>query len=162
LIEYLQDAEAAIMFSEVDETAIKHFRDERGLTFIPPETVYSTECDVISPNALGGVLNAETIPLLRCRIIVGGANNQLATPGDGDLLKERNILFVPDYVVSVGAVIAIPCMERQGWSPEYAEKQVRETVQNSVKRVLQLARQENISTEAAARQIAEERLATAK
>ena len=59
-------------------------------------------CDVFSPCATGAVLNAETIPRLRCRIVAGAANNQLATPEDADRLAAAGILYAPDYVVNAG------------------------------------------------------------
>jgi len=158
LIKYLHKAGAEVLFSEVDETAIRHFRDELGLGFVPPEVVYTTECDIFAPCALGGVLNADTIPQLKCRVVAGAANNQLAVPEDAERLKTRGILYAPDYVINVGAVLAIPGIETEGWSYAEAEKRVIETIQKSLRQVLELAKRENITTEAAARRIAENRL----
>lgn len=159
LIEYLRSAGAEVLFSDVDDTAILHFRDELGLAFVPPETVYTTECDIFAPCAMGGVLNVDTIPRLKCRIVAGGANNQLADLHDAERLQARGILYAPDYVVNVGAVLAIPGIEREGWSQEKADKQVIETIQKSLWRVFTLADQKCITTEVAARLIAEDHLA---
>jgi leucine dehydrogenase len=98
LIEHLRNAGAEVMFSEVDDEIIQHFRHELGLEHIPGDEVYETECDVFAPCALGGVLNESTIPRLNCRIVVGGANNQLAHPEDAERLREGGILYAPDYV----------------------------------------------------------------
>jgi leucine dehydrogenase len=84
LIEHLRAAGADVLFSDVEQGAIRRFRDELGLGYIPPDAVYATECDIFSPCALGGVLNAETIPQLKCRAVAGGANNQLACPEDAE------------------------------------------------------------------------------
>ncbi len=76
-----------------------------GLITVPPDAIYETECDVFSPCATGGVLNAETIDRLRCRVVCGGANNPLAGPDDGERLRQRGILYVPSVLANAGAVI---------------------------------------------------------
>ena len=65
------------------------------------------ECDVLSPCALGAVLTAEAIAALNTPIVAGGANNQLAKPGDGDRLHQRGILYAPDYVINAGGIINV-------------------------------------------------------
>ena len=74
-----------------------------------------TEVDVYSPCAVGGTLNAETIPRLACRAIAGCANNQLAEPEDAERLREREILYAPDYVVNAGGIIQLIGLEDEGW-----------------------------------------------
>jgi leucine dehydrogenase len=156
LIEHLQGTEAEILFSEVNEELIKHHRDELGLQYIPSEKVYDTKCDVFSPCALGGILNTDTIPRLKCKIIVGGANNQLATSEDADRLVSKGILYAPDYVVNIGGAMAITGIESMGWSQAEAEENVAESVRNALKRIFEIVAQENITSEAAATRIAEE------
>jgi leucine dehydrogenase len=158
LIEHLRAAGAEVVFSEVDEVAIRRFRDELGLEFVPAEAVYATECDIFAPCALGGVLNSNTIPQLKCRAVAGGANNQLASPEDDESLRARGILYAPDYVLNVGGAMAILSLETQGWTQEQAEKRVTESVRRALEQVFELAETEGITTEAAARHIAEERL----
>ena len=158
LIERLRAAGAEVLFSEVDEGAIRRFQNELGLKFVPVEAVYTTECDIFAPCALGGVLNAKTIPHLKCRVVAGGANNQLASPEDAESLRARGILYAPDYVINVGGAMAILGLETQGWTQERAEKEVAESVRRALRQVFQLAATEGITTEAAARHIAEERL----
>jgi leucine dehydrogenase len=65
------------------------------------------EADVLSPNALGAILTADSIAALRVPIVAGGANNQLATPAEGDLIHERGILYAPDYVINAGGIINV-------------------------------------------------------
>jgi leucine dehydrogenase len=158
LIEHLRAAGAEVVFSEVDEGAIRRFRDELGLEFVPAETVYTTECDIFAPCALGGVLNANTIPQLKCQAVAGGANNQLAGPEDAESLRARGILYAPDYVINVGGAMALLGLETQGWTQERAKKEVAESVRRALRQVFELAATEGITTEAAARHIAEERL----
>jgi leucine dehydrogenase len=71
------------------------------------DAIHRWDVDVFAPCALGGVLNARTVPELRCRLVAGAANNQLATDADGDALAARGIAYVPDYVVNAGGVIAV-------------------------------------------------------
>ena len=158
LIERLRDAGAEVLFSEMDDGIIQHLRDHLGLHFIPVEEVYQTECDVFAPCALGGVLNENTIPKLKCRIITGGANNQLARPEDAERLRARGILYAPDYVVNVGGAMAIPGIENLGWSHAEAEEKVVESVRLTLHRIFEMAKVENITTDEAARRIAEEHM----
>lgn len=162
LIELLREAGANVLFSDVDEDAIGRFRDEQGVEFVPGEAVYSTECDVFAPCALGGVLDANTIPQLKCRVVAGGANNQLAEPGDAERLRARQILYAPDYVVNVGGAMAGVGQESMGWTREHAEKEVSGSVRRTLRHVFEFAARKDITTEAAARLIAKERLSTGK
>ena len=77
---------------------------------VPPEEILAIEADLLSPCALGAILNAETIAALRVPIVAGGANNQLATPEDGERLQQRGILYAPDYVINAGGIINV-CTE---------------------------------------------------
>src|SRR5262249_19060290 len=133
LIEHLLTAGAEVLFSDVDQTAIHRFRDERGLQFIPAEAVYETECDIFSPCALGGVLNATTIPLLKCRAVAGGANNQLGLPEDADRLRARKVLYAPDYVINAGGAIGLTRVEMEGCLYAQAEKDVFESIQRALR-----------------------------
>ncbi len=148
-----------MLFSEADEEVIGRYRDEVGLPFVPPESVPSTGCEIYAPCALGGVLNEKTIPQLKCQAVVGGANNQLTTPDGAEQLMSRGILYAPDYVVNVGGAMAIPGIELQGWSPAEAEERVSGSVREALLRIFRLSQEEGITTDAAARRIAERNLA---
>jgi glutamate dehydrogenase/leucine dehydrogenase len=165
LIEHLLEAGARVLFSEVDESAIRHFRDELGLEFVGDDggsaEALGADCDIFSPCALGGVLNEDTIPLLDCKAIVGGANNQLAVPEDEHRLRERGILYAPDYVVNVGGAMAGLAMETRGLTREVAEREVVESVSRVLKHIFERAESDGITTGLAARRIAEERLSAA-
>src|SRR2546428_7599777 len=95
---------------------------------VEPDEILQSECDVLSPCALGGVLNRKTIPKLRCRAIAGAANNQLEDPSDAKRLEERGILYAPDYVVNAGGIMKIPVgppAGRQGYDRAKAGRVVR-------------------------------------
>lgn len=101
-------------------------RSVRGLgaRAVEPEAIWDEECDVISPNAGSGVLDAATIARLRCRAVVGGANEQLASPAAGEALAARGILWAPDYVASAGGVLSLP-FERGEWDAARTRDEVR-------------------------------------
>jgi len=161
LIEYLLQSGAEVMFSDVDEGAVSHYRDDLGLSFVTSEEVYDTECDVFSPCALGGILNKDTIARLRCKIVAGGANNQLKSEDDAERLRSRDILYAPDFVVNVGGAMAILGLETLGWDRRRAEKEVSENVKRALHRIFAMAEEKGVSTEAAAERIADERLQAA-
>jgi glutamate dehydrogenase/leucine dehydrogenase len=162
LIALLRGAGAEVLFSEVDEALTRHLRDELGLPSVPESDVYATECDVLAPCALGGILNAETIPRLRCRAVVGSANNQLATPEDAERLHARNILYAPDFAVNVGGAMALLGRELLAWSADETERRIAATVTHVLRGVFARASDDGISTNAAAQALAERRLAVAR
>jgi glutamate dehydrogenase/leucine dehydrogenase len=86
--------------------------------------VLETEVDVYSPCAVGGTLNAESIPRLACRAIAGCANNQLAEAEDAERLQERGILYAPDYVVNAGGIIQLIGLEDEGWDETQLEERL--------------------------------------
>ena len=83
------------------EKAIEEF----GAVIVPTEEIYAQECDIFSPNAMGAILNPTTIPMLKCKAVAGGANNQILDDASGIALKERGIYYAPDFVINGGGVI---------------------------------------------------------
>ena len=158
LIGMLREAGAEVLFSEVNEGLIRRFRDELGLRYVDPTTVYSTNCDIFAPCALGAVLNAESIPLLKCRAVAGSANNQLRAPEDAERLRAKGILYAPDYVINAGGVIGVLGLELQGWARDRAQNEVVENIRRNLGQIFESAAAEGSSTEAAARRIADGRL----
>lgn len=158
LIERLHRAGARVRASDVDQTRTDELRRKLGVEIIPPDAVYDTPCDVFAPCALGGILNRDTIPRLRCRAVAGSANNQLDTPDDADRLRDRSILYAPDFVINSGGAVAIWGMERLGWSRSEAEARLVALITTTLDQTFALAEREGISTDAAARRIADARL----
>lgn len=155
----LLEGGATVSFSEIDEALVRHFRDEIGVPFVAADRAVATECDVFAPCALGGILNATTIPDLRCAAVAGSANNQLGEEADGDRLRHHDILYAPDFVINVGGAMAMPGIETLGWTPDRAQAEVASYVPATLRRVFDAAAAEGISTHEAARRIATERLA---
>src|SRR5215469_7631250 len=116
----LAEAGARVLVSDVDESRAA----ATGCETVPPERVVETEVDVYSPCAVGGTLNAESIPGLACRAVAGCANNQLAEPEDADRLRERGIAYAPDYVVSAGGIIQLIGLEDEGWDEAQLEERL--------------------------------------
>ncbi len=156
LIARLRAAGAEVAFSDVDEAAVRRQRDE-GLAYLDPATVLEAPCDVLSPCALGGVLDSATIPRLRCRAVAGAANNQLGEPEDAERLRARGILYAPDFVINAGGAVGITGQESLGWAEERAREEVLR-IGPTLERVYALAEAQGLTTDAAARRIAEERL----
>ena len=104
---------ARLSIADVDEAKAKKLAERTGGTLVSADEIVTLEADVLSPCALGAVLNHETIPNLKVPIVAGGANNQLATPEDGQRLNERKILYAPDYVINAGGIINV-CTEYLG------------------------------------------------
>ena len=104
---------ARLSIADVDEEKAQALAEEVGGTVVAPDKILGLEADVLSPNALGAILNSETIPQLKVPIVAGGANNQLAKPEDGEALQKRGILYAPDYVINAGGIINV-CTEYLG------------------------------------------------
>ncbi|HKW70332.1 MAG TPA: Glu/Leu/Phe/Val dehydrogenase family protein, partial [Candidatus Dormibacteraeota bacterium] len=152
LIELLLAADASVIATDVDSRRIASLSD-RGIRVVPPEAAMTTECDVLSPCATGGIINAETIPTLRCRVIAGGANNQLETPADADLLRARGIAYAPDFVINAGGVLHGGGLEEQHWSRQVLDEKLV-GIGDVIYEIFQRAERDGISTDAAARRIA--------
>src|ERR1700694_2959137 len=157
LIELLRDAGAGVIATDVDPQRLDGLRS-RGIKVVSPEAALTTECDVLSPCATGGMINARTIAGLRCRVVAGGANHQLEKPSDADLLAERGIVYAPDFVINAGGVLHGHGLEVQGWSRETLNRHL-EGIGGAVFAILERAEREGVSSETAARRQAESRLA---
>ena len=107
LVGYLCQEGARVTVTDLDAERIQKVAAAHTVEVCPPDEIYEVPCDVFSPCALGGILNDETIPRLRCRAVSGGANNQLAEDRHGDRLHEMGILYAPDYVVNAGGLIQV-------------------------------------------------------
>ena len=116
---------------------------------------------MFAPCATGKVLNEDTIPLLRCRAIAGAANNQLATPEDGDRLRDAGILFAPDFVVNAGGVMHLAGRETLGWDDATTVSRL-EAIGDSLWEIFDRADEESVSPATAADRAARERVAAAR
>jgi leucine dehydrogenase len=159
LIELLRQAGASIVATDVDQRRLDELT-RQGIRVVSPDAVLTTECDVLAPCAVGGVLNAETIPHLRCKAVAGGANNQLGSPSDAELLRDRGIPYAPDFVINAGGVLHGGGIEELHWTRQELDARLA-AIGDAVYEIFQRAESDGISTDAAARRIALDRIARA-
>ena len=160
LAEQLARAGARLMLTDTDQARAKEAAEALGAEVVAPEDAMRTVCDVFSPNATGGVLSPETIPELRCRIVAGAANNQLARAEDAALFGPLGILYAPDYVINAGGMIHLASLELLGEDEAKRDERLL-GIADTLMEVFEAADAAGISTGAAAERIVERRLAAA-
>jgi len=156
----LADAAARLTLADVDDVRAKELGEELEADVTGADRIAEAPCDVFSPCATGGVLNAETIPNLQCRVVAGAANNQLGEPADAAHLAERGILYAPDYVVNAGGVIHLVSYEMLGEGDAEVQERLR-GIGDTLGELFTRAETDGISTGAAADAIVAQRLAAA-
>jgi leucine dehydrogenase len=126
LARLLSEAGAEVIVADVDDGRARSLADEVGGAVVAANEVYETECDVFAPCAVGAILNPETIPRLRCRIVAGSANNQLAARDDAVRLHDRGILWAPDYIINAGGALAFGLIHQLVRSESILRERVRQ------------------------------------
>lgn len=135
--------------------------DSLGARWTDPGDVLAEDVDVVAPCALGGILDHETVPRLRCRVVAGAANNQLAAPSVETLLVERGILWAPDFVANAGGIINISVeFEDGGYDPARADAKVR-AIGDTIRAILEEADASATTPLSAAMAIARRRISEA-
>ena len=155
LAKILAKVGAKITAASVNVEPIKKLKNEIKLTEVNPEDLFITNCDIISPCALGGAINQSNVNLLKCRAIVGAANNQLKDTSIGQYLHKKKIIYSPDYLVNSGGVIAIASEINK--IENLLEKQLVK-IGDRLLPVLQESKKSGQSTDVVARRIAWERI----
>ena len=147
---------ASLLVSDVDESK-RELAEQLDARWTTPEQALISQVDVLSPCALGGVLNDESVPRLRCQVIAGAANNQLADERIADLLADRGILWAPDFVVNAGGIINI-AEELNHYEPGAARRRVR-AIADTVRQIFEEAEARKVAPLSAAMALAHRRLA---
>lgn len=160
LAQYLKEEGAKTFGADIDAEVTAQVASEHGVEIVPTSEILEVECDVLAPCALGAILNDKTIPRLRCQVVAGGANNQLADDRHGQDLHDRGILYAPDFVGNAGGLINV-YNELVGYNREVALRMARGIYANML-RVFEISRSESIPTHRAADRLAEERIARVK
>ena len=155
-IKLLREQGAKVFVTDINQESVKRCVEEYGCEAVGTEEIYDVNADVYSPCALGGTVNEQTLPRLKCKIICGAANNQLATDAIGDEVQKRGILYAPDYAVNAGGVMNVS-LEIDGYNRERAMRMMR-TIYHNVGRIFQIAERDGIPTYKAADRMAEERI----
>lgn len=158
LIRELVNLGATVTVADINSENVQRVVKEFGVNITTPDEIYSIECDVFAPCALGAVLNSRTIPKLRATIVAGSANNQLADMyNDDQLLFERGILYAPDFLINAGGLIQAATYYDHA-DVVKAEQQILH-LYDSIMDLFKRAEKENKPTHFIAQRIAEERLA---
>lgn len=118
LVQYLVDAGARVWVCDAHAPTAEACAAATGAEIVAPEAIYDVPADIFAPCALGAVLNADSIPRLRARLVVGAANNQLATAEDDDRLRAAGVVYAPDYVVNAGGIIDIHYQRQARYDPD--------------------------------------------
>jgi len=160
LAELLAAGGAEVAVSDVAEERAGALAARLGVRVVPAAVAVDFRCDVYAPCAVGGTLSSATIPSLRCHVVAGSANNQLAAPEDADLLRERGILYAPDFVINAGGAIYNVAAEALGWDGDRIERAL-EGIGATLREVFARADADGVSTGRAADALARERLAAA-
>lgn len=160
LAESLHKEGAKLIVADVNGEAVKHAIDRFGATAVSTDAIVTVACDVLSPNALGAILNDETIPKLKARVVAGAANNQLARDMHGQMLKDMGVLYAPDYVINAGGIIRV-AGQIFGWNDDEIEQRTL-GIGRTLTAIFRRAELEGRTTNLIADRMAEERIAKAK
>lgn len=160
LASQMADAGAKVLVSDVDHGRAQALASRIDAQVIDPDDIVSARCDVFAPCATGGVLSAQSIETLRCRIVAGAANNQLEHDLDGERFIDRGIVYVPDYVANAGGIIHLASLELLGESEPRLDERLR-GIGDTTTQILDAALAEGVSTSRAAQEIVNARIAAA-
>lgn len=157
LIKILDREGANIVFTDISEANITRLKNDfPKAKFVGPEEIFDVDCDIFAPCALGAAVNDDTINRFKCSIVAGSANNQLKEDRHGDMLKERGILYAPDYLINAGGLMNVS-IEYEGWSHEKSLRMVN-TIYETTLKIFDLASELNLPIYKAADRYSEERL----
>jgi leucine dehydrogenase len=166
LADKLAEAGAKLVITDVNGDTLRAVAERTGAKVVEPSAIYDAEAEIFAPCALGGAVNADTIDRLKCRAIVGAANNQLATSEIGQELFRRGVLYGPDYVVNGGGIINVAAEVRAlnsggAYDPAWVEAKLEGMVA-TLDEVLDRSREEQRPSEEIAGRIARARIDTAE
>lgn len=156
LAKRLHEAGAKLTVTDIDPETVKRAVAEFSATAVAADEIYQVPCDVFAPCALGAILNTVTIPQLNCKIVAGSANNQLADEKLSEVLHERGLLYVPDFVINSGGLIHVAALYDHG-DENKAHLQIY-SLYDTILGLLRRAKDEDLSPNVIAAKIAAERL----
>ena len=157
-VKLLRERGAKVFVTDINKELVQRAVDDHGAEAVAPDQIYDVDAQVYSPCALGGTVNENTLPRLKCQVICGAANNQLANEEIGDEVNRRGILYAPDYAVNAGGLMNVS-LEIDGYNRERAMRMLR-TIYFNLGRIFEIAQRDNIPTYKAADRMAEERIAS--
>ena len=158
VVKQLEAEGAQMIVTDIDPAKVASMVTRYAVEQVTPETIYDIECDIFCPCALGKVINDQTLDRLKCKIICGSANNQLAEERHGELLEKKEMVYAPDYIANAGGTIYdTDRLGVGGVSHERGQAKVRRIYEN-MQRVFEIADRDRIPTYLAADRMAEERI----
>lgn len=161
VVRKLRAAGADVFIADIAADQVARLADETGAVPVSVDEILFKDVDVVSPNALGGILNPDNLPKLNCRVVAGGANNQLSSPDMGDALKARGILYAPDYVINGGGIINVAAEISGHYDKSWVEAKL-DTLMETLGEVFEMAQAEDRSTNRIADEIARSRISAAR
>ena len=153
---HLHEAGAKLIVTDIKKDNIDRAVQDFGAQAVAPDEIYGVECDIFSPCAMGAIINDFTIEQLKCKVVAGSANNQLAEDKHGDMLEEKGIVYAPDFVIN-GAGVMNVYEEIKGYDEKRAMARAA-GVYDNVKKVFEIAKRDGIPSYKAADRMAEERI----
>ncbi|MGA4719503.1 branched-chain amino acid dehydrogenase [Fictibacillus nanhaiensis] len=156
LCKHLHEEGASLIVTDINKEAVQRAVKDFGAKAVEIDEIYSVDCDIFAPCALGAIINDDTIPQIKAKVIAGAANNQLKETRHGDAIHEMGIVYAPDYVINAGGVINV-ADELNGYNRDRAMKKV-ETIYDNIASVIEISKRDNIPTYLAADRLAEERI----
>jgi glutamate dehydrogenase/leucine dehydrogenase len=157
LVHLLVDAKAEVRVSDVEPRRVRE-AERLGARGVANEDVHREECEIFSPCATGAILDERTIRELRCRIVAGGANNQLATIEDGDRIEDRGVVYAPDFAINAGGLINVADELGPGGYDRARALAVTERIEPTLRRIFAESRRTKISAARVAIRLARERI----
>lgn len=163
LIDHLMSENAVVSIADINQANLELVTNKYNtVQVVAPNDIATSEVDIYSPCALGATLNPTSIPLLKCKVVCGAANNQLKDEIiDGNAIMQRGILYAPDFLINAGGVINCYTEAIGDYSKEKT-MQFIEPIYNKVIEIFEKSAKDNINPQLAAMAIAKERIANAK
>jgi len=161
LCRYLHEEGASLIVADIDQGRLDKMATEFGAKIVGTDEIHKVDCDVFAPCALGFGLNDDTIPEIKAPIVAGGANNQLLDESrHGEMIRKRDILYAPDYVINAGGLINV-YHELRGYNAEAAKRQAR-NIKGTLLEIYREAEEQDIGYHIASDVIAERRIKSIK
>ena len=157
LTEFLHKEGAKLIVSDINQSRVDNIVSKYGATAVAIDTIYDQDVDIFAPCGLGAVINDDTINRLKCKVVAGAANNVLKEDVHGEMLKQKGIVYAPDYVANAGGVINITFENENSYDKEAALKATDE-IYDRILRIFEVADKENITTHKAAEKMALDRI----
>jgi len=157
---HLAEAGANLVITDIDQEALADISKRTDAKIVDPNDIYDVEADVFSPNALGAILNEDTLKRLKVKVVAGGANNQLVTPEMGERVRRAGILYAPDYVINGGGIINVAAEISGDYSRHWVDQKL-DTLIDTLGGVRDDALENGRATNDVADEIARARIAAA-